>query len=88
MSLYTHRSPLIHPVEAIKDELRMIALNESDPVMDGYVTSKFKKELLEVYWYLEDLLDQCSTYEGEEEWFENREKEKMLKKLGGENEYR
>ena len=76
--------PLQDPIESIKDELRMIALNEKDPYMDGFVTSKYKKELLEVFWYLEDLLEKTSNYGNiEEAWYEDREKQKMLNKLSG-----
>lgn len=76
--------PLQDPIEAIKDELRMIAMNENDPYMDGFVTSKYKKELLDVFWYLEDLLENCSNYgDIEEQWLEDRLKQKMLDKLSG-----
>ena len=80
-------NPDVNIVDAIKDELRMISLNEQDPYMDGFVTSKYKLQLLEVLWCVEDLLDKTSVYAGEEEWYEQREKEKMLKKLSGENQY-
>lgn len=88
MSLWNNRSPLVEPKDAIMDELRMIALNENDPYMDGFITSKFKKELLDIYWYLEDLLDKTDNYGSiEEEWYEDREKQKMIQKLSGENNY-
>ena len=45
MSLWNNRSPLVEPKDAIMDELRMIALNENDPYMDGFVTSKFKRTI-------------------------------------------
>ena len=87
MSLWRNRSPLVEPREAIMDELRMIALNENDPYMDGFVTSKFKKELLDIYWYLEDLLEKTDNYgEMEDAWLEDREKQKMLNKLSGKND--
>ena len=35
-------------VDAIKSELRMIKLNEGDRYLDGYVASKYKKELLDI----------------------------------------
>ena len=76
--------PLQDPVEAIKDELRMIALNEADRYVDGFTTIKYKKQMLEIYWYLEDLLEKTSNYgEDEQEWLEDREKQKMLRKLSG-----
>ena len=79
--------PLQDPIEAIKDELRMIAFNEADPYMDGFTTSKYKKQLLDILWYLEDLLEECDTYETEDEWLEEKEKERMLRKLSGKNKY-
>ena len=70
-------------VQAIKDELRYIALHESDKNMDGFYTSKYKKDLMDIYWYIEDLLENCSTYTVEEEWIEEREKKKMMQILSG-----
>lgn len=73
-------------VDAIKSELRMIKLNEGDRYLDGYVASKYKKELLDIYWYLEDLLEDCDTYTTEAEWHEQREKDKMIRKLSRPND--
>jgi hypothetical protein len=72
-------------VDAIKSELRMIKLNEGDRYLDGYVASKYKKELLDIYWYLEDLIEDCNTYIGEDEWYKQREKDKMIRKLSKPN---
>lgn len=74
------------PIEAIKDELRMIKLSEGDRYMDGFNTSKYKKQLLDIFWYLEDLLEECDTYTTEAEWFEQREKDRMIKKLSKPND--
>lgn len=74
------------PIEHIKAELHIIKLNEGDRYMDGFVTSKYKRQLLEIYWYLEDLLEQCDTYLSEDEWYEQREKDKMIRKLSKPND--
>jgi hypothetical protein len=71
----------------IKNYLYSIKMREGDPYMDGYVTSKAKRELFEIYWYIEDMLEDCGTYVGEDEWKAQREKDKMLNKLSGETRF-
>ncbi len=56
----------------IKAHVDKIAWAESDPRMDGFVTWGCKRDLYELLWYIEDKLEQCSTYSTEEELLETR----------------
>ena len=68
-------------VTEIKQEIRKISRAESDPRMDGFVTWGHKQELYEILWFVEDRLEKCSTYAGEEEFLKEREKEKTWRAL-------
>lgn len=59
----------------------MIAHHENDPYMDGFVTWGCKRDLYEILWYVEDKLDKCSTYAGEEDFIKERNIDKMWKVL-------
>jgi len=69
--------------DAIKHELNKIARAENDPYETGFNTVMCKKDLYTILWHIEDLLDDCSTYFGEDEWLKEREKQKTWKALGG-----
>lgn len=64
-------------LKTIKEEVDKIKFAESDPRMDGFVTWGCKKELYEVLWYIEDTLEECSTYVGEEDFVKEREISRM-----------
>ena len=68
-------------VEAIKEEIRIIALHEADYYVGD--NRKYKLQLLQILWFVEDALAETSHYPLEEEWYEQREKEQMLQKLIG-----
>lgn len=55
-------------LDTIKHEIDKIAFNESDPRMDGFVTFGCKQDLYRILFYVQDKLNKCSTYHGEEEW--------------------
>ena len=65
----------------IKAHVDKIAWAESDPRMDGFVTWRCKRDLYELLWYIEDKLEQCSTYSTEEELLETRRENKIINKL-------
>ena len=65
----------------IKNQIDMIAHHENDPYMDGFVTWGCKRDLYEILWYVEDKLDKCSTYAGEEDFIKDRNIDKMWKVL-------
>jgi len=55
-------------IEDIKIEIDKIAFAESDPHMDGYTTFGCKQDMYRVLFYIQNKLNKCSTYAGEEEW--------------------
>jgi len=71
-------------IAEIKAQVDKIAWAESDPRMDGYVTWRCKEDLYSIYWYVEDKLNDCSTYgKIEEDLHELRREKQIIKKLGG-----
>ena len=66
----------------ICQEISKITWAATDPRMDGYVTWGCKKDLYEILWFIEDEIDKCSTYQGEKEFVNSREQNKLLKALG------
>lgn len=70
-------------LKLIKNEIDKIARAESDPRMDGFVTWGRKQELYELYWYIEDKLEQCSEYSGESNLLEERRADKITRKMVG-----
>ncbi len=67
----------------LKQGVNKISYAESDPRMDGFVTWGCKQDLYQLLWHVEDTLDKCSTYAGEDEFVRDREKQKTFEALGG-----
>lgn len=57
----------------------MIAYECRWPGNDGYSAFELKKKLMDVKFLLEDLLETCPTFVGEEEWLHERLMEKLKK---------
>jgi len=57
-------------LDTIKHEIDKIAFAESDPRMDGFTTWGCKQDLYRMLWYIEDKINACSHYHGEEEYVE------------------
>jgi hypothetical protein len=51
----------------------------NDPRMDGFVTWGCKQDLYTVKFILEEILENSPTYAGEQEWLDERAKEKTWK---------
>ena len=68
-------------VSQITGELQKIYYAATDPRMDGFVTWGCKQDLYCVKFALEDMLAKCSTYVGEDEFLEEREKELVWRTL-------
>ena len=66
----------------ICNEISKITFAATDPKMDGFNTWGCKKDLYEILWFVEDELDKCSTYAGEDEFVKRRAQEQLLKTLG------
>lgn len=57
----------------------MIAYECSWPGNDGYSAFELKKKLMDVKFLVEDLIEKCPTFVGEEEWLHERLMEKLKK---------
>lgn len=79
---------ILDPIIQVKRELDYIKDCETDKVIDDFQRSKYKLQLLDIFWYLEDLIDNCDIYEGEDEWFDAREQKMFFNKISGKNNYR
>jgi hypothetical protein len=66
-------------ISQIKGDLHMIAYECSWPGNDGYTAFELKKKLMEVKFLVEDLIEKCPTFVGEEEWLHERLMEKLKK---------
>jgi hypothetical protein len=78
----------LDPEQRIREEFRLWKISESDKVLAEHQRSPYKLKLLEMFWYLEDLLDGCDTYQQEDQWHHEREQTKFLNKLNGTHHYK
>ena len=69
-------------VSRIKGDLQMMTYECRHPRNDGYMQFGIKKDLLEIKFLLDDLLETCPTFVGEEEWLQECLDHRLLKKLG------
>ena len=53
----------------------------NDPHLDGFTGWHCKQDLLRVKLALDDMLEKCPTFVGEQEWLLEQEQEKMWKVL-------
>jgi len=68
-------------VPEIVTQLRHIARECSSPYNDGYISFELKKDLYLIKDILDNLIEQCPSFAGEEEWLTNREKERIVNYL-------
>jgi hypothetical protein len=66
-------------VSRIKGDLQMMTYECRHPRNDGYTQFAIKKDLMEIKFLLEDLLETCPTFVGEEEWLHERLVNKLSK---------
>lgn len=66
-------------ITQIKGDLSMIAHECNWPGNDGYTAFELKKKLMDVKFLVEDLIEKCPTFVGEEEWLHERLIEKLKK---------
>jgi len=71
-------------IKTIKEEIDKIKYAEGDKMMDGFTTWGCKKDLYEIFWCVEKRLDECGSYEGEEEFIREHNTDKMWSILKGE----
>jgi len=66
-------------VSRIKGDLQMISHECRYPGKDGYTQFAIKKDLMEIKFLLNDLIETCPTFAGEEEWLHERLINKLSK---------
>ena len=66
-------------VEEIANQLRSCGYAMNDPYMDGFTTWGCKQDLYRIKFMLDEILESGPTYSGEQEWLEERAKEKTWK---------
>lgn len=68
-------------LRTVFDEINKISRAESDSYMDGYVTWGCKQDLYQILWHVQNKLDKCSVYVGEDDYKRNHEKKQTWKAL-------
>ena len=63
------------------DEARHIFHKANDHYETGFITWEYKKQLLELQWYLEEVIPKCSVYAGEEEWIAEQKTDRAFSKI-------
>tara|TARA_B100001971_G_C18262682_1_gene588477 strand:+ start:356 stop:595 length:240 start_codon:yes stop_codon:yes gene_type:complete len=71
-------------IKTIKEEIDKIKYADGDKMMDCFTTWGCKKDLYEIFWYVEKRLDECGSFEGEEEFIREHNTDKMWSILKGE----
>jgi len=65
---------MVDPIELerVRISLRQLAHAARDTHETGFVTSQYKRQLVELKWFLEDLIDTVGYFTGEEQWNQER----------------
>jgi hypothetical protein len=61
----------------IMSQLRTMAMECASPFNDGFTAHDIKRDLVEIKFFLEDALERCPQFAGEEEWYHKRLIEKI-----------
>jgi hypothetical protein len=72
-------------VEKITHELRKCNRAMHDKYATGFETWGCKQDLYRVKFILDEMLEEASTYTGEQEWLDEMEKEKVWRTLKKQN---
>lgn len=59
-------------LEQIRIKLRQLAISASDTYETGFVSEHYKRQLVEMKWFIEDLLETTPTFTTEKQWHQNR----------------
>lgn len=59
-------------LERVRITLRSLAHEAKNPYDTGFVSAVYKKQLLEMKWFIEDLLEDVGYFAGEEQWDQER----------------
>jgi len=85
----------IHPCLWIKDmgfkkpadvadiisQIRQIAAECKSPYNDGFTGSSLKTDLYQIKFFLDEVINECPEFEGEQDWLEEHRKELVVKYL-------
>jgi len=58
-------------------QIRRMATECRNPYNDGFTTSAIKQDLVQIKFILDDLLESCPKFAGEEEWYHKRLVDKL-----------
>jgi|APCry1669190288_1035285.scaffolds.fasta_scaffold303259_1 hypothetical protein len=67
----------------IVTQLNIMAMECRSPLNDGYTAWEVKQDLLRIKWLLEDALNRCPSFSGEEEFVRKHEHDVLIKILKG-----
>ena len=67
-------------LERIRIKLKQLAISASDPHDTGFVSEHYKRQLVEMKWFIEDLLETTPTFSTEKQWHQNRIVDKLKQK--------
>ena len=70
----------IFELERIRINLRQLANEARSPYETGFVTVQYKRQLVEMKWFIEDLLEDIGSFAGEESWEQERLVQVLKKK--------
>ena len=70
-------------LERVRITLRSLAYQAQSPYETGFVSINYKRQLMEMKWFIEDLLEDVGTFAGEEQW----EQERLIQLLKKENKF-
>lgn len=62
----------VFELERIRISLRQLAAEARSPYETGFVTVQYKRQLVEMKWFLEDLIEDIGYFAGEESWEQER----------------
>ena len=62
----------VFELERIRIQLRQLAHAARSPYETGFVTVQYKRQLVEMKWFLEDLIEDIGHFAGEESWEQER----------------
>ena len=68
-------------VHSIISELEKCYWATTDPRMDGFTTWRCKQDLYRVQFALEDMLKNCPSYAGEQEWLAQQQLERDQRQM-------
>ena len=66
--------------EDIEMQIRRCAAEACSPYNDGWTAMSAKEDLVRLKWILEDVLEICPTFVGEEKWEQERLVELLKRK--------